>query len=148
MPTPLYRFTSSFPLLPVLFLTLFVTACGGGGGGTTAPAPTSATNNAPVLNAIGNQTVSENTTAVTTVSGSDVDGNTLSYSLSGADAASFTLASSGGALTFSETPNFESPASEDGDNVYEVTVTVSDGSRSDSESITVTVSDVLDDLTG
>ena len=148
MPTLRACSTRGLSLVPILSLSLLLTACGGGGGGTTAPAPPSATNNAPVLDAIGNQTVSENTTAVTTVSGSDVDGNTLTYSLSGADAASFTLASSGGALAFSEAPNFESPASENGDNVYEVTITVSDGSRSDSESITVTVTDVLDDLTG
>ena len=37
MPRPLYRFTSSFPLLSALFLALFVTACGGGGGSVSAP---------------------------------------------------------------------------------------------------------------
>ena len=37
MPRPLYRFTSSFPLLSALFFALFVTACGGGGGAVNAP---------------------------------------------------------------------------------------------------------------
>ena len=37
MPKPLYRFTSSFPLLSALFLALFVIACGGGGGGAASP---------------------------------------------------------------------------------------------------------------
>lgn len=126
-----------------------VAACGGGGGGgggVNPPPPP--TNRAPVLDAIGNQSVEENTTAVTTVSGSDADGDSLTYSLSGADAASFTLASSGGALAFSAAPDFENPADDNADNVYEVTVSVSDGSLSDSESFSVTVTDVLDDLTG
>ena len=132
-------------LVLALTSTLAV-ACGGGGGGGERPEPP--VNMAPTLDTLGNQSVEENTTLVATVSGSDQPGASLTFSLSGDDAASFTLASSGGDLFFAEAPDFENPTDVNEDNVYELTVTVSDGSLSDSESITVTVTDVLDDLAG
>ena len=132
-------------LVLALTSTLAV-ACGGGGGGGERPEPP--VNMAPTLDTLGNQSVEENTTLVATVSGSDQPGASLTFSLSGDDAASFTLASSGGDLFFAEAPDFESPTDVNEDNAYELTVTVSDGSLSDSESITVTVTDVLDDLAG
>ena len=39
MPRPLYRFTSSLSYPSVLFLVLFVTACGGGGGSAVIAPP-------------------------------------------------------------------------------------------------------------
>lgn len=132
-------------LVLALTSTLAV-ACGGGGGGGERPEPP--VNMAPTLDTLGNQSVEENTTLVATVSGSDQPGASLTFSLSGDDAASFTLASSGGDLFFAEAPDFENPTDVNEDNAYELTVTVSDGSLSDSESITVTVTDVLDDLAG
>ena len=77
-----------------------------------------------------------------TVVASDAEGDTLSYSLSGADAALFTINASG-QLSFISAPDFEAPADADGDNVYNITVTVSDGTgagaRSDTIDITVGV---------
>ena len=140
----------------VLALTsALAVACGGGGGGGGNPPPPQE-NRAPTLGPIGdqslpeNQTVPDNTTSIATITGTDPDGDSLSFSLSGDDAALFTLGmvSSGGALAFVEAPDFENPGDANGDNVYELTVTVSDGSLSDSESFTVTVTDVLDDLSG
>ena len=89
--------------------------------------------------------VAENSTAVTTVTASDADlpGDTLTYSISGgADAAKFTINSSTGELTFASAPDFETPTDANSDNVYEVTVQVSDGSLTDSQAISVTVTDV------
>src|SRR4029453_17586977 len=51
--------------------------------------------------------------------------------------------SSSGALSFSAAPNFESPADAGADNVYNVTVQVSDGNGgTDTQTIAVTVTNV------
>jgi hypothetical protein len=87
--------------------------------------------------------VAENSTAVTSATASDADiGAVLSYSLSGTDAALFSINASTGALAFLAAPNFEAPADSGGDNVYDVTVQVSDGVNTDSQAIAVTVSNV------
>ncbi|HZR04109.1 MAG TPA: hypothetical protein VFA81_13165, partial [Burkholderiales bacterium] len=58
----------------------------------------------------------------------DVDGGAPSYSIvGGADAALFSINASTGVLTFNGAPNFEAPADAGADNVYDVTVQVSDG---------------------
>ena len=88
--------------------------------------------------------VFENTTAATTVSATDADlpAQTLTYSISGgADAAEFNINSGSGVLTFVSAPDFASPTDANTDNVYEVTVQVSDGQGGfDTQDISVTVS--------
>jgi FG-GAP-like repeat/FG-GAP repeat len=94
--------------------------------------------------------IAENTTAVTTVMATDPDaGQTLSYSISGgADASKFIIGSTSGALSFITAPNFEAPTDTGGNNVYDVTVQVSDGQGGiDTQAIAVTVQDVLDVVT-
>ncbi|MCB1926311.1 MAG: DUF4347 domain-containing protein, partial [Gammaproteobacteria bacterium] len=88
--------------------------------------------------------VAENTTAVTTVTATDLDGDTLTYSLSGgADIARFTIDSGSGALSFIAAPDFESPGDVGGNNVYNVTVQVSDGNGgTDTQDIAVTVTNI------
>ena len=89
--------------------------------------------------------VPENTTAVTTLTASDPDGDTLTYSiLGGADQAHFVLDAASGRLSFVSAPDFEQPADADADNVYEVTVQVSDGLLTATQSLLVTVSDVAE----
>ncbi len=89
--------------------------------------------------------VAENGTAVTTVTATDVDGPSLTYSISGgADAAKFTINASTGVLSFVAAPDYEAPTDADGDNVYDVIVQVSDGTLTDSQAIAVTVTDVND----
>jgi Tol biopolymer transport system component len=88
--------------------------------------------------------IAENTTAVTTVTATDPDnGQTLSYSISGgADGAKFTINGSTGVLSFVSPPNFEAPTDAGGNNVYDVTVQVSDGNGGvDTQAIAVTVID-------
>ena len=95
----------------------------------------------------------ENQTGVTNVDSTDPDGETengggLTYSLTmaagGADNAFFTLNSATGLLTFTSPPDFETKADDDGDNDYEVQVTVTDaGGLTDVQDITVTVTDVM-----
>lgn len=88
--------------------------------------------------------IPENTTAVTTVVATDPDaGQTLSYSIAGgADAELFTIDAQTGALAFVTAPDFESPADDGTNNVYDVTVEVSDGNGGlDTQAISVTVTD-------
>lgn len=110
---------------------------------------TGAANTPPTITSNGGGTtaninVAENTTAVTTVTASDPDvpPQTLTYSISGTDAGDFSIVPSTGVLTFSTAPNFESPADADANNSYIVTVQVSDGTASDSQTITVNVTNV------
>src|SRR5438477_9308839 len=93
----------------------------------------SGVNDAPVITSNGGGataalSVAENSTAVTTVTSSDVDtGATATYSIAGgADAALFTINSASGALAFLLAPNFESPTDAGSNNVYDVIVRVSD----------------------
>ncbi len=74
--------------------------------------------------------MAENTTAVTTVSATDPDaGATLTYAISGgADAARFSINASTGALQFNVARDFEVPNDAGANNVYDVQVSVSDGS--------------------
>src|SRR5437016_6097789 len=88
--------------------------------------------------------IAENTTAVTTVAATDPNaGQSLGYSISGgADAALFTIDSTSGALAFLTAPNFEAPADAGGNNVYDLTVQVSDGhGGTDTQAIAVSVTD-------
>lgn len=72
--------------------------------------------------------VDENTTFVIDLAAEDPDGDSLTYEIvGGADAASFEIDPETGELTFKGAPDYENPGSANGDNVYDVTVKVSDG---------------------
>ncbi len=89
--------------------------------------------------------VAENMTVVTTVTATDPDaGTTITYSLSGPDAGLFLLNPSSGFLTFANLPNFENPLDANADNKYEITVTASDSALTDTQDLTVTVTDAND----
>ena len=70
----------------------------------------------------------------------DPEGDVLTWSLEGEDRDDFTLA--GPTLTLTGTPDFESPADRNRDNVYHITLRLSDGSLSQTHDITIWVSDV------
>lgn len=78
--------------------------------------------------------------SVATFTAVDAQG-TAQWSLSGSDAASFAV-SAAGVLSFSAPPDFENPADSDGDNVYLVTVEVSDDNHTATLNASVTVTDV------
>ncbi|MDD2782018.1 LamG-like jellyroll fold domain-containing protein, partial [Sulfuricurvum sp.] len=86
--------------------------------------------------------VAENTTAVADIDATDIEGSTLTYSLNGTDAVRFTINSATGVVTFTTAPDFESPSDVGGNNVYNFTVTVSDGSLSDTQVFAITVTDI------
>jgi serralysin len=94
--------------------------------------------------ATANISVAENSTAVTTVTSSDADADDVPvYSITGgADAGSFSINGASGVLTFGSAPDFETPSDTGANNVYEVTVQVSDGTYTDSQTISVTVTNV------
>ena len=101
--------------------------------------------NVPVINADADQiSVPENTTGTIYVAGaSDGDGDSLEYSLSGADAQLFVLDPSTGELSFITPPDFEHPTDAGGDNVYDVEITASDGDNiSDALALAIEVTDV------
>ena len=102
--------------------------------------------------------VAENTQAETDVgapfTASDSDSqDVLTYSMSGADSALFSVGASSGQISMgaSTALDFESPEDSDGDNVYEMTVQVSDGKNAagnadtsvdDTIDVTIRVTDV------
>ncbi|MBC6426439.1 MAG: VCBS repeat-containing protein, partial [Ekhidna sp.] len=86
--------------------------------------------------------VPENMTEVLTVMTTDTD-VAVNYSLSGgADRSSFDINMNSGALTFQTNPDFEAPGSTNGDNTYDVEVTVQGGTRNITQTFTITVTDV------
>jgi len=127
-----------------------ITACGGGGGGgsDSYTAPVTPTNNAPTItNSTTNYSVVENQMSAFTITATDADGDTLSYTIGGTDASLFSVSSSG-VVTFNTAPDYENPSDADTNNVYDLMASVSDGSLSDSKDFMVTVTnDTSDDVT-
>ncbi len=89
------------------------------------------TDRPPVLNAIGNKSVNEGALLSFTISGSDPDGDTLTYSASNLPSGATFTAST---RTFSWTPTYSQAGS-----YSSVHFQVSDGSLTASEDITITV---------
>ena len=96
----------------------------------------------PVITGETQASVAENDAgAVARFNASDLDTRRLTWlSPAGVDGAVFTMDGSG-ALRFLRAPDFEAPADADADNVYEVTVRVSDGLQVATHDVTVAVSD-------
>lgn len=92
-------------------------------------------------NATATVSIPEGQTAVTTVKATDSEGSAINYSLSGTDAACFTLNAVTGTLAFISPPDYEFPIDADKNNKYEVVVTASDGSLTDTQTLTVQVLD-------
>ena len=109
-----------------------------------------AANTAPVITSNGGAAtaavlVAENTSAVTVVTATDADlpAQALTYTISGgADALKFGINATSGVLSFIAAPNFEAPTDAGANNVYDVTVSVSDGTLADTQAISVTVFNV------
>ena len=122
------------------FTILFLTACGGSGSGPSGSSSTGPSNAAPVISSGNTYSVAENTTAIGTVQASDADGDALAYFIQGDDSSLVTL--TGNVLSFATAPDFEAPADANSDNVYKVTVVVSDGSAKDAKDLEISVTNV------
>ena len=104
---------------------------------------------APEITSATTFTVDEGTTAVETLTATDQDSAAADLAWSkagGADAGQFTL-STAGDLAFAAVKDYEDPDDADGDNVYEITVQVSDGDNTDTANLSVTLENVLELLT-
>jgi Ca2+-binding RTX toxin-like protein len=102
-------------------------------------------NDMPLLAPIVMPVVNENTaTAFLTLQGTDLDtSDVLTYAIAGGvDAAFFTIDAATGALAFATPPDFEAFADSDGDNIYIVDVSVSDGIDTSAATIFAQVADV------
>ena len=96
-----------------------------------------AVNDAPVLNLASTIQAKENQTSVSSISPSDVDGDTLTLTLSGSDATSFSLTNVG-VLSFISAPDYEVKKS------YSITISATDGTLTVSKDITVAITNVND----
>jgi hypothetical protein len=123
----------------------------------TTPLPSitvtvTAENDAPVITSAATALSAENRPAGDIIyqgTATDPDGSPSNFTwlLSGTDAALFNISSSG-AVTFKTSPNFEAPADTGGNNVYDITVTASDGTLSSAaQAVAITVTDVQESAT-
>ena len=82
----------------------------------------------------------EHTTTVATYAITDPDGDGVTWSVAGTDAARFSI-NEEGALTFRSSPDYEAPNDANTDNIYEVTVSASDGNLTSNLNVEVTITD-------
>jgi glucose/arabinose dehydrogenase len=117
-----------------------LTSCGGGGGGGPQPGPPPGGNAPPAFTSAATANAAENGAGtIYQATATDPDGNPLTFSLAGgADAARFAITAAG-ALSFTTPPDFEAPTDADTNNVYLVTLQVSDGTTSVTLNLSVTV---------
>ena len=124
-------------------LSYTVTDTNGGSATSSVTISVNAIQDAPTIDSDGTVSIDENNTVVISVSGNDVDEDTLVYSISGgSDGDLFQIDSSSGELSLLNKADFELPSDSDIDNKYEVEVTVDDGNGNTvSQNIVVTVAD-------
>ncbi len=121
-----------------IIATTMISACSLGG---SSDSVVGSINTSPViLNTQLNVSVPENQSLAFTISAIDANFERLRLDITGPDADDFEHPG-GGEIMFVAGPNFEAPTDADMNNVYEITISVSDGLNSDSKSFTVTVTD-------
>ena len=128
--------------LLIAFCAVSLCACGGGSGSGRILEDEPSLNNPPQFVGVMEYSVDENTTDVTTVEATDPDGDAITYSLSGADANAFNVGPTSGVLAFVDAPDYELPTDSNTDNMYQVTVSASDGTESASLGLVISVADL------
>ncbi|MEM8778346.1 MAG: hypothetical protein AAGF26_05625, partial [Cyanobacteria bacterium P01_G01_bin.49] len=106
-------------------------------------------NTAPTITTPNGASVEENQTIAIDVNATDdtdSEGSGLTYSLTGiVDDSLFNIDAVTGVVTFINAPDFESPGDADGNNDYQVQVTVTDsGGLTDVQDLTITVTDLAE----
>lgn len=100
-------------------------------------------NKAPTITSVNSVSRAENTTAVLTVTVTDPENGSLSYTLSGGvDQDLFTIDANSGAVSFKTAPNFETPSDANHDNIYSIQVQVSDVANIVTQNLSITVTNV------
>ena len=134
----------------LLITIFFISSCGGGGGegssSNTNPGYGTGNYSPEITNNTANISVEENQTSAFTVTASDADGDSLTFSISGTDSSLFTIGETSGTVAFISAPDYESPSDENSDNVYSIIATVNDGTATDSMMFNINViNDTSDD---
>ena len=98
-------------------------------------------NEAPEMTGQASINYAENgTEPVHTYAANDPESNSITWSVTGADSSAFSIGD--GALTFVTPPDYEAAADANKDNDYLVTVEASDGTKTESLEVTITVTNV------
>ena len=126
-----FTWTPGFSQSGTYFTTFTASDGEGGTDSETITITVSNTNRLPVLDPIGDQSIDEGSELTFTLTATDADGNTITFSISGNPAGSSLTAD-----TFVWTPGFDQAG------VYVINFFASDAQGSDSETVTVTVNDV------
>jgi len=101
-------------------------------------------NTAPLFTSSSTANAAENQAAAITLVATDVDSDSITYSISGTDAANFNIDASSGVVTFLTFPDYEAPTDIGADNVYNFTASAADGTDTTLKDITITVTNILD----
>ncbi|WP_300531304.1 Ig-like domain-containing protein [Maricaulis sp.] len=103
-------------------------------------------NTAPSWTSGTTASINENQTVTSYIAtATDAQSDPLTFSIvGGADQAAFAINTSSGVLSFVAAPDFEAPTDAGGNNIYDVTLRVSDGALSADRSVAVSVTDVAD----
>ena len=117
------------------FLIIIISSCGSSDSKYES-------NTAPELVGLIDYAVDENTTDVATFTATDAQNDSISYSVIGTDASNFSIGETSGVLVFNTAPDFENPQDVNTDNIYEISISASDGTLSSSLDVIVTVNDV------
>ena len=130
--------------LALIALTAIILAACSSGGSDEDPV----TNTAPTFSASSvSISVEENVIGVIyTAEATDAEGNSINYALSGGvDRGKFSIDASSGELLFKSSPDYEVPDDDGGDRTYEVQISASDALASSSMSLSVSITDVVED---
>ena len=104
-------------------------------------------NTPPSMNLSSTISVNEGVTEVIDVGATDADGDSLTYSIGSQDpsndATNFSI-STAGVISFNSAPDWENPSDYNTDNIYTINVSVSDGTETVLQDISVVVLDVDD----
>ena len=116
-------------------------ACGGGGGGGgAAPPPPPPANSPPTLTGNLSPSFSENTDVFFFLSVDDADGDVVTITVGNSpDGQFFTLDPNNGEIRGTQQFDFEAPADVNGDNTYEQTVVLSDGTNTVNQTVRVII---------
>ena len=106
-------------------------------------------NDVPEFNSGPDLNIEENRTEINGLTATDIDGDTLTYSISGGeDQSFFTIDPDTGALVFIDRPDFENAQDSDADNIYIVEITIDDGNGgSATQTFNIIVTDVVTGIT-
>ena len=115
----------------LIFVGIRLAACSGGSGSNGAPTISITATAAPIIISDSTFTAVEDQTAIGSITASDVDSDSLTYTISGYEI----LISSTGVLSFNAAPVYATKAS------YTATVSVSDGVETVTQDITVGITE-------